>query len=86
MQCEYNYLLRNQAILETHDSVSTSHYSSQYFLTKNSPMLSSKLNALETKMSGKMMVIISYFKDELQSLKNDHYAFNWSMHSTALLP
>ena len=49
-------------------------------------MLSSKLNALETKMTGKMMVIISYFKDELQSLKNDHYAFNWSMHSTALLP
>ena len=76
MQYEYNYPFRDQAILETHDSVSTSHYSSQYFLTKNSLMLSTKLNALETKMSGKMMVIISYFKDELQLLKNDHYASN----------
>ena len=35
----------------------------------NSPMLSSELTALETKMYGKMMVITSYFKDELQSLK-----------------
>ena len=76
MQYEYNYPFRDQAILETHDSVNTSHYSSQYFLTKNSLMLSTKLNALETKMSGKMMVIISYFKDELQLLKNDHYASN----------
>ena len=49
-------------------------------------MLSSKLTPLETKMYGKMMKIISYFKDELQSLKNDHYATNWFMHSRALLP
>ena len=34
-------------------------------------MLSSKLTALEIEMSGKMMVITSYFKDELQSLKNN---------------
>ena len=67
----------NQAILATAAiSVTTTHYSSQYFLTMNSPMLSSKLTTLETKMCGKMMVIISYFKDELQSLKNDHYASN----------
>ena len=32
----------------------------------NSPMLSSKLTALETTMCGKMMVITSYFKDEFQ--------------------
>ena len=32
----------------------------------NSPMLSSKLIALETTMCGKMMVITSYFKDEFQ--------------------
>ena len=32
-------------------------------------MLCSKLATLETKMCGKMMVITSYFKDELQSLK-----------------
>ena len=69
--------LRNQAILATPAiSVSTTHYSSQYFLTMNSPMLCSKLTALETKMYGKMMVIASYFKVELQSLKNDHYASN----------
>ena len=62
--------LRNQAILATPAiSVITTHYSSQYFLTMNSPMLSSKLTALETKMCGKMMVITSYFRDELQSLK-----------------
>ena len=55
--------LRNQAILATPDiSVSTT----QYFLTMNSPMLSSKLTALETKMRVKMMVIKSYFKNELQ--------------------
>ena len=29
-------------------------------------MLSSKLSPLETTMRGKMMVITSYFKDELQ--------------------
>ena len=32
----------------------------------NSPMLSSKLTALETTMCGKMMAVISYFKDEFQ--------------------
>ena len=69
--------LHNQAILATPAvSVSTTHYSLQYFLNMNSPMLCSKLTALETKMCGKMMVITSYFKDELQSLKNDHYASN----------
>ena len=70
--------LRNQAILATPAiSVSTAQYSSQYFLTMNSPMLSSKLTAMEIKMCGKMMMIItSYFKDELQSLKNDRYASN----------
>ena len=69
--------LCNQAALATPtNSVGTTHYSSQYFLTMNSPMLCSKLAALETKMCGKMMVITSYFKDELQSLKNDHYASN----------
>ena len=53
----------------------------------NSPVLCSKLTALETKMCGKMMVVItSYFKDELQSIKNDYYGSNWSMHSRALLP
>ena len=73
--------LRNEAILATAPvSVSITHYSSQYFLTTNSPMLCSKLTALETKMCGNMMVIASYFKDELQSLKNNHYASNWSMH------
>ena len=45
----------------------------------NSPMLSSKLTALETKMCGKMMVIISYLKNELQSLKKYYYASNWSV-------
>ena len=62
--------LRNQAILATPAiSVITTHYSSQYFLTMNSPMMSSKLTALETKMCGKMMVFTSSFRDELQSLK-----------------
>ena len=62
--------LHNQAKLATPViSVITTPNSSQCFLTMNSPMLSSKLNALETKMCGKMMVITSYFKDELQSLK-----------------
>ena len=69
--------LRNQAILATPAiSVRTTHYSSQYFLTMSNPMFSSKLTALETKMCGKMIVITSYFKDESQSLKNDHYASN----------
>ena len=55
--------LRNQAMLATPDiSVSAT----QYFLTMNSPMLSSKLTALKTKMRVKMMVIKSYFKNELQ--------------------
>ena len=72
--------LRNQAILATPAiSVITTPYSSQCFLTMNSPMLSSKLTALETKMCGKMMVIASYFKNELQSLKKYYYATNWSM-------
>ena len=70
--------LRNQAILATATiSVSTTCYSSQYFLTVNSPMLNSKLTALEIKMCGKIMVITSYFKNKLQSLKNYHYASNW---------
>ena len=45
----------------------------------NSPMLSSKPTALETKMCGKMVVITSYFKDELQSLKKYYYASIWFM-------
>ena len=62
-----NTPLRNQTKLAAPAiSVSTTHYSSQYFLTMNIPMLISKLTALETKMCGKMMVITSYFKDELQ--------------------
>ena len=32
----------------------------------NSPMLSSKLTALETTMCDKMLVITSYFKNEFQ--------------------
>ena len=48
-------------------------------MTMNSPMLSSKLAALETKMCGKMMVVTYYFKNELQSLKKYKYASNWSM-------
>ena len=58
--------LRNQSILATTAiSVSATHYSSQYFLTINSPMLCSKLTALEKKVCGKMMLITSYFKNEL---------------------
>ena len=69
--------LGNQAILATPDvTVVTVPYSSQCFLTINSPMLSSKLTALETKMCVKMMVITSYFKDELQSLNKYYYASN----------
>ena len=45
----------------------------------NSPMLSSKPTALETKMCDKMVVITSYFKDELQSLKKYYYASIWFM-------
>ena len=58
--------LRNQAILATPAiSVITTPYSSQCSLTMNSPILSPKLTALETKICGKTMVITSYFKDEL---------------------
>ena len=46
--------------------VSTTPYSSQYFQTMNSPMLSSKLAALETKICGEMVAITSSFKDEFQ--------------------
>ena len=49
----------------------------------NSPMLSSKLTALETKIFGKMMVVTSYFKDEVQSLKKYYHASNWSMRNSA---
>ena len=42
----------------------------------NSPMLSSKLTALETTMCGKMMAFTSNFKDELQLLKKYYYASN----------
>ena len=53
-------LFRNQGVLAAPaTSVITTPYSSQCFLTMNSPMLSSKLTALETKMCGKMMVITS---------------------------
>lgn len=59
--------LRNQAILViTATSVSTAHYSSQYFLAMNNPILSSNLTALEKKICGKVVVITPYFKDELQ--------------------
>ena len=69
--------LRNRVILATPAiNVITTPYSSQCFLTMNSPMFSSKLTASETKMYGKMMVITSYFKDELQSLKKYYYASN----------
>ena len=51
--------LRNQALVATPAvSVITTPYSSQDFLTMNSPMSSSKLTAFETKMSGKMMGIL----------------------------
>ena len=69
--------LRNQAILSTPAvGVITTSYSSQCVLTMNSPTLSSKLTALETKMCGKMMVVTSDFKYELQSLKKYYYASN----------
>ena len=60
----------NQAILVTPAiSVSTIPYSSQYFMnnpTVNNPILSSKLTALETKLGGEMVVITSYFMNEMQ--------------------
>ena len=69
--------LRNQAILATPAiSVITTPCSSHCFLTMTSPMVSGKLTALEKKMRGKMTVITSYFKDELQSLKKYYYASN----------
>lgn len=67
--------LGNQTILATPAiSVSTTPYSLQYIFTMNSPILSSKLTTMETKMCGKMMIITSYFK--LEPLKKDHYASN----------
>ena len=39
-------------------------------------MLSPKLAFFETKICDKRMAITSYFKDELQSLRKDHYAPN----------
>ena len=72
--------LPNQTILAAPSiSVITTPYRSQCFLSMNSPMLSSKPTALETKMCGKMMVITSYFKDELHSLKKYNNASNWSI-------
>ena len=69
--------LRNKAMLATPAiRFITTPYSSQCFLTMNSPMLSSKLTALETKIFGKMMVVTSYFKDEVQSLKKYYHASN----------
>ena len=45
--------LHNHAILATTAiSITTTHYSPQYFLTMNSPTLCSKLTALEKKMCG----------------------------------
>ena len=37
-------------------------------------------------MCCKMMIITFYFKDELQSLENDHYASICSVHNRVLLP
>ena len=69
--------LRNQAILAAPViSVIITPYSSQCFLTMNSPMLSSKLTALETKMCGKMMVVTSYFKNEWHSLNKSNYVMH----------
>ena len=62
--------LRNQAILATPAiSLGTTLYSSQYFLTTNSLLMSSKLTALGTRCC-KMVVITSYLKNEPQLLKN----------------
>ena len=55
----------------------TTPYSLQCFLTKNNLILSSMLNGLETKTCGKMMVITSYFKGKLPSLKKYNYV--WSI-------
>ena len=44
----------------------------------------SKLTALEAKMCGKMMVVTSYFKNELQSLKKYNYTSNWSVRNCAV--
>ena len=69
--------LLNQAVLATPAiRVITTPYSSQCFLTMNSPMLSSKLTALETKMCGKMIAVTYHFKNELQSLKKYKHASN----------
>ena len=69
--------LCNQAILATPAiNVIITPYSSQCFLTMNSPMLCSELTVLKTKMCGKMMVVTSYFKNELQSMKKYNYASN----------
>ena len=69
--------MANQAILATPSiSVSKTSYSSQDFLTMSSSMLRSKLTAFETKMCGKRMIITFYFKNDLQSLKKDHYESN----------
>ena len=69
MQCEY-YLypkikltMNPYGLLQQDPLCITIHCISQYM---NSLMLSSKLSPLETTMRGKMMVITSYFKDELQ--------------------
>ena len=62
--------LRNQAILATPAiSLGTTLYSSQYFLTTNNLLMSSKLTALGTRCC-KMVVITSYLKNEPQLLKN----------------
>ena len=61
--------LRNQVILATPAiSLGTTLYSSQYFLTTNSLLMSSKLTALGTRYC-KMVVITSYLKNEPQLLK-----------------
>ena len=78
--------LRNQAILATRAiSFITTPYCSKCFLAINSPMLSSKLNSLETKLGSRMMVITSHFKDELLSLKKYYYARCIDLCVTALL-
>ena len=61
--------LRNQAILATLAiSLGKTPYSSPYFLTTNSLLMSSKLTALGARCC-KMVVITSYFKTEPQLLK-----------------
>ena len=51
--------------------------------TVNNPILSSKLTALETKLGGEMVVITSYFMDEMQWLKKGE---NLSFDSTLINP